>query len=186
MQTVGAQWLLVDSPNAAALVSLVQVANTLPVMLLALPGGVLADSIGAGYVYRPGILLCRRHPARRTHICRADAAGPAAGFHLRNCDRCSGAAPRLAGHHSRTCAQDAAASGDKIEMVGVNVARAGGPALAGLVIARFGVPWVFALNALSVIFLVIALLLASSVNRIASHPRALCRRAPRRRPLRLA
>src|SRR3712207_6454801 len=44
MQTVGAQWLLVDSPNAAALVSLVQAMNTLPVMLLALPGGVLADS----------------------------------------------------------------------------------------------------------------------------------------------
>ncbi len=44
MQTVGAQWLVVDAPNAAALVSLVQAANTLPVMLLALPGGVLADS----------------------------------------------------------------------------------------------------------------------------------------------
>jgi MFS family permease len=44
MQTVGAQWLLVDAPNAAALVALVQAANTLPVMLLALPGGVLADS----------------------------------------------------------------------------------------------------------------------------------------------
>src|SRR5919201_6213250 len=44
MQTVGAQWLLVDAPNAAALVSLVQTANTLPVMLLALAGGVLADS----------------------------------------------------------------------------------------------------------------------------------------------
>src|ERR671926_1298148 len=44
MQAVGAQWLLVDAPNAAALVSLVQAANTLPVMLLALPGGVLADS----------------------------------------------------------------------------------------------------------------------------------------------
>src|SRR5207249_542888 len=38
------QWLLVDAPNAAALVSLVQVANTLPLMLLSLPGGVLADS----------------------------------------------------------------------------------------------------------------------------------------------
>ena len=38
MQTVGAQWLLVDAPNAAAFVSLVSVANTLPVMLLALPG----------------------------------------------------------------------------------------------------------------------------------------------------
>ena len=44
MQTVGAQWLLVDAPNAAALVSLVQAATTLPVMLLALPGGVLADT----------------------------------------------------------------------------------------------------------------------------------------------
>ena len=44
MQTVGAQWLLVDEPNAAALVSLVQAASTLPMMLLALPGGVLADS----------------------------------------------------------------------------------------------------------------------------------------------
>jgi hypothetical protein len=44
MQTVGAQWLLVHGPNAAALVSLVQVASTLPVMLLALPAGVLADS----------------------------------------------------------------------------------------------------------------------------------------------
>src|SRR5438876_12268184 len=44
MQTVGAQWLLVDAPNAAALVALVQAANTLPVMLLALAGGVLADS----------------------------------------------------------------------------------------------------------------------------------------------
>ena len=44
METVGAQWLVVDAPNAATLVSLVQAANTLPVMLLALPGGVLADS----------------------------------------------------------------------------------------------------------------------------------------------
>jgi MFS family permease len=44
MQIVGAQWQLVDEPNVAALVSLVQAASTLPMMLLALPGGVLADS----------------------------------------------------------------------------------------------------------------------------------------------
>ena len=44
MQTLGAQWLLVDAPNAAAVVALVQVANTLPVMLLAMPAGVLADA----------------------------------------------------------------------------------------------------------------------------------------------
>src|SRR5437868_1326836 len=44
MQTVGAQWLLVSRPNAATLVSLVQTASMLPILLLALPAGVLADS----------------------------------------------------------------------------------------------------------------------------------------------
>ena len=44
MQTVGAQWLLIDEPDAATLVSLVQTASLLPMLLLALPAGVLADS----------------------------------------------------------------------------------------------------------------------------------------------
>ena len=65
MQTVGAQWLLVDEPNAAALVSLVQAAGTLPMMLLALPGGVFADSFDRrwllitvqGYLFVVALLL---------------------------------------------------------------------------------------------------------------------------------
>ena len=44
MQTVGAQWLLVGLPNAATLVALVQTADTLPDVLLALPAGALADA----------------------------------------------------------------------------------------------------------------------------------------------
>ena len=44
MQTVGAQWLLVDEPNATTLVALVQTASLMPMLLLALPAGVLADS----------------------------------------------------------------------------------------------------------------------------------------------
>jgi hypothetical protein len=43
-QTVGAQWLFVHDPNAATIVTLVQTASTLPMMLLALPAGVLADA----------------------------------------------------------------------------------------------------------------------------------------------
>ena len=43
MQTVGAQWLLVDQPNAGILVSLVQVMDTVPDLLFAVVGGVLAD-----------------------------------------------------------------------------------------------------------------------------------------------
>ena len=40
MQTVGAQWLLLDEPNATTLVALVQTMSMLPVLLLALPSGV--------------------------------------------------------------------------------------------------------------------------------------------------
>ena len=43
MQTVGAQWLLVHAAHAAILVSLVQTADMLPDVLFAIVGGVLAD-----------------------------------------------------------------------------------------------------------------------------------------------
>ena len=43
MQTVGAQWLLIDAPGAEALVAMVQVAAMLPALILALPAGALAD-----------------------------------------------------------------------------------------------------------------------------------------------
>ena len=53
MQTVGAQWLLVGRPNAATLVALVQTANMSPVLLLALPAGVLADVLDRRRLWWP-------------------------------------------------------------------------------------------------------------------------------------
>jgi MFS family permease len=160
MQTVGAQWLLVDSPNAATLVSLVQVANTLPVMLLALPGGVLADSFDRRwllftvqvYFFVVGMLLAvltfagKMPPALLLALTFAIAIGAAVQL-----PAWQATIPELV---PRTQLRAAT----RLEMVGVNVARAGGPALAGVVIASFGVPVVFALNALSVVFLTTALL----------------------------
>ena len=115
MQTVGAQWLLVDAPNAATLVSLVQAVTTLPMMLLALPGGVLADSFDRRWllIMVQAYLFVTRHPARRAHRHRPDATGPAAGLHLRPRRRWSGAAPGVAGHDARTRAQEPATSGDQ-------------------------------------------------------------------------
>ena len=45
MQTVGAQWLLVQQPNAAILVALVQTADMLPDVMFGIVGGVLADTL---------------------------------------------------------------------------------------------------------------------------------------------
>ena len=161
MQTVGAQWLLVDAPNAAALVALVQAANTLPVMLLALPGGVLADSFDRRwllftvqvYFFAVGILLAvltaagEMTPALLLAFTFALGAGIAVQL-----PGWGATVPELV---PRT--QLRAAS--RLDLVNVNLSRALGPLLAGLVIAHLGgVAVVFALNAVSVVFLAVGLL----------------------------
>src|ERR1700738_3772057 len=161
MLNAGAQWLVVDAPNAAALVSLVQAASTLPVMLLAVAGGVLADSFDRrwllltvqAYVFIVGILLAVLTAAGQMPpaLLLAFTFALAAGLALR-LPAWGATIPELV---PRT--QLRAAS--RLDLASVNVSMAIGPALAGLVIAHLGgVPVVFALNAVSVVFLAIALL----------------------------
>jgi MFS family permease len=160
MQTVGAQWLLVDASNAAVLVSLVQAANTLPVMLLALPGGVLADSFDRrwllltvqGYFLAVASLLVvltvagEMTPSLLLILTFALGAGVAVQH-----PGWQSLIPELLPR-----AQLRAAA--RLHMVSVNLARSVGPALAGFVIARASVPLVFALNAASVAFFALVLL----------------------------
>lgn len=59
MQTVGAQWLLVG--HGASLVSLVQTASLIPVLMLSLPAGVLADTLDRRrllFVSMTGLAVC--------------------------------------------------------------------------------------------------------------------------------
>jgi MFS family permease len=162
MQTVGAQWLLVDAPNAAVLVSLVQAATTLPVMMLALPGGVLADSFDRRwllfaiqvYFFVVGILLAVLTAAGQMPpallIAFTFLLGAGAAVQL----------PTWAATVPELVPRTQLRAASRLDLVSVNVSRAVGPALAGVVIAHFGgVPVVFALNAASVIFLAVALLL---------------------------
>ena len=161
MQTVGAQWLLVHEPNAATLVSLVQTAQALPVFLLALPAGVLADSFDRRWLLiavqgfqfvvagvlaaltavdamTPGLLLAL------TFALGAGAAIQAPAY--------SAVVPDLV---PRPLVHNASVLGS----VNVNIARALGPAVAGVIVASVGVAAVFALNAAS--FLVFGLILLS-------------------------
>jgi MFS family permease len=162
MQTVGAQWLLVDEPNAATLVSLVQAANTLPVMLLALPGGVLADSFDRrrllisvqAYLFVVGILLAvltaAGHMPPALLLAFTFGLGAAGAVQL----------PAWQAMMTELVPRTQLRAAARLDLVGVNLARSVGPALAGLVIARLGgVPTVFALNAASVVLLAVALVL---------------------------
>src|ERR1700736_4889893 len=148
MQTVGAQWLVVHSPNAPALVSLVQAANFLPVMLLALPGGVLADSFDRRWLLL-AVLTAAGQMSPALLLAFTFAVGAAGAVQL---PTWGATIPELV---PRTHLRAAS----RLDLVSVNASRAIGPALAGLVIAHLGgVAVVFALNAVSVVFLAIALL----------------------------
>jgi MFS family permease len=163
MQTVGAQWLLVDEPNAAALVSLVQAAGTLPMMLLALPGGVLADSFDRrwllitvqGYLFVVALLL---------GVLTAAGLMPPALLLAFTFALGVGAAVQIPAWQAmmpelvpRTQLRAAA----RLDLVSVNHANAVGPLLAGLAIAHLGgVPVAFAFKAAAAVFFALVLFFA--------------------------
>ncbi|MFI6866312.1 MFS transporter [Nocardia sp. NPDC050406] len=151
MQTVGAQWTLVGEPNAATLVSLVQTATTLPVMLLAIPSGVLADLVD-----RRRLLITAQSvmAALAAALAVLTATGHTTPLLLLTLLFLLGCGQALTGPAWQAIQPDlvprnqipaAAALGS----MGMNVGRAVGPALAGMLVALSGPTLVFALNAVS-------------------------------------
>lgn len=159
-QTTGAQWLFVNDPNAATIVSLIQTASMLPMMILSLPAGVLADafdrrslligvqvyavvvsSMLALFTYlgkMPPLLLLAFTFAVGSGMALQVATWP----------------PLI----SELVPRSHLAAATRLDMVSVNVARAAGPAIAGLIIARAGVAPVFAFTATCVTVLLGVLL----------------------------
>jgi MFS family permease len=163
METVGAQWLLVSLPHAAALVALVQVADTLPDLLLALPGGALADIFDRRWFL---IVLQTVQVAVSGALTWLTMTGAMTPALLLVFTGVLGAAGAIATPAYQALIPDivprqqlpAAAA---LAGLNVNVARAVGPAIAGLVIAKIGVGAVFLANTVSLAFLPLVL----SVNR---------------------
>lgn len=172
MQTVGAQWLLVEQHSPAAVVALVQTAAAAPVLLLALPAGVLGEFLNrrtvlvvvqalqfaivlvlagltwAGVMTPPLLLLV-------TFLLGACSAVQLPAYQAVVPDVVPGA-----------MIADAAA----LSSIGVNVARAIGPALAGLVVAQWGITAVFLANAASFAVFLGALLLWRGYRPPAGRP----------------
>jgi MFS family permease len=149
MQTVGAQWLLVDKPNAAALVSLVQTAGTLPVVLLALPAGVLADSLDRRHILIWTQLYQLAIGVLLTVLTLAGDMTPALLLTLTFALGCGVALtnPTYQAVIPELVPRPLLPSASALGSISVNLARAVGPAVAGVLVARIGVAAVFALNA---------------------------------------
>ena len=160
MQTVGAQWLLVSLPNAATLVALVQTADTLPDLLLALPGGALADIFDRRRFLIVLQVLQIIAGIGLTWLTFADQMTPPLllGFTFVLGAASALATPAYEALIPELVPRSQLSAAASLASVNINLARAVGPALAGIVIARLGVGAVFALNTVTFIFLPLALL----------------------------
>jgi MFS family permease len=151
MQTVGAQWLVVHQGDAARWVSLVQTATMLPVLLLALPSGTLADTfdrrrllltvqimlLGAGTALTVLTALDRMPPALLLAFTFLLGVGQAVTL------------PTWQAVIPEIVPRDELPSASALGAVNTNLARSAGPAVAGLLVAHIGSAAVFGLNAVS-------------------------------------
>src|SRR5215471_11607151 len=151
MQNMGAGWLMTQLMTSPLMVSLVTAASTLPVFLVILPAGALADMVD------------RRRFLLITQGWMVLASGLLGVFTL--IGFCSpwvllaftfalglGAVMNVSAWQAITTeivSPEQHASGVALNSVGFNVARAVGPALGGIVIAATSSGWAFLLNAAS-------------------------------------
>ncbi|MEU8539779.1 MFS transporter [Streptomyces sp. NPDC048717] len=159
MQTVGAQWLLVG--ESATLVTLVQTASSLPVMLLALPSGVLADRFD-----RRGVLLAAQFAMLGvstvlTVLAFTGRLTPGLLLGLTFLMGCGTAlmGPAWQAIQPELVERSQLGQAAALGAVNMNLARAAGPALGGVVVAAAGVGWVFAFNAVSYLGIAAVLIL---------------------------
>jgi predicted MFS family arabinose efflux permease len=149
MQTVGAQWLLVNQPHASILVALVQVADYLPDMLFGIVGGVLADTFDRRRLMMAVQAFLVVAGAALAGMTIAGQMPPALLLTFTFLIG-SGSVLTLPAYQALVpdlVPRNQLQSASALSSISVNVARAAGPAIAGVVIARAGVGVVFALNA---------------------------------------
>jgi MFS family permease len=149
MQTVGAQWLLVHRTHAAILVPLVQVADTLPDLLFGLVGGVLADIFDRRRLLIAVQLVMAGVCTTLTLLTRAGHMPPAL---LLAFTFVLGAGSVLTGPAYQSLIPDLVPRAEipaasSLGSININLARAVGPAIAGVLISLTGVSGVFALDA---------------------------------------
>lgn len=153
MHDVGAGWLMTSLSPSPLLVALVQAATTLPMFLLALPAGALADIVDRRRMLMAAQTLGLLAAALLAILTLFDLVTPevllAGTFMLGIAAALS--APVFQAIVPELVDKQALPDAIALNSLGVNISRAIGPALGGVIVALAGTAAVFALNAVSVV-----------------------------------
>lgn len=159
MQTVGAQWFLVETHADSVVIALVQTASLVPAVVFSLPAGALADSFdrrrlliwgsAASAVLAIGLTLISATGGLNAPVLL--------GFTLVLGIASTLTSPAWQAIQPELVPREEVVAAAALGGVTVNGARAIGPALAGVVLSLFGTSVVFGINALSFVIALVAL-----------------------------
>ena len=151
MQQVAQAWLALQLSNDAFLVGVVAAAGTLPILILSLPGGIVADryrrlrvvTIAQSLLLAEAVLLWwftwSGHITIGWLIAIALLGGIISSFEI----------PARQSLFIELVGKEHVLDALALNSSGFNFARIIGPSLAAIVIARFGIAWCFGINAFS-------------------------------------
>ena len=148
---VAAAWVMAERTGSPLMVALVQSATTVPVVLLALAAGTLADIVDRRryLLFTQGWMLLVA--ATLATLTALDLLTPPLLVGLTFAMGCGAAMamPAQAAIVSELVPRPMLASAVALNSIGINIARSLGPAIGGLIVAQLGAGWAFGLNALS-------------------------------------
>jgi MFS family permease len=148
---VAAAWVMAERTGSPLMVALVQSATTVPVVLLALVAGTLADIVDRRrfLLFTQGwMLLVAATLATLTALSMLTPPLLVALTFAMGCGAAMGM-PAQAAIVSELVPRPMLASAVALNSIGINIARSLGPAIGGLIVAQLGAGWAFGLNALS-------------------------------------
>lgn len=158
-QNVGASWLMTTLTRSPTLVALVQAATSLPMFLLSLPAGAVADVLD-----RRRLLIITQiwMTVAAFGLWAFTAAGAATPWVLLTFTFLLGLGAALNGPAWQASIPEMVPREDlpaavTLGSIGFNIARAAGPALAGVVVAASGPSVTFLVNAVSFLGVVVVL-----------------------------
>ncbi len=153
LHDVGAAWLMTTLAPSPLMVSLVQAATSLPFFVLAIPAGALADIVDRRRLLLLTQLWMLLTAAGLAFLTFADLTTPWLLLLMTVALGCGAAlnAPAWQAIVPELVPKEDLSKAIAINSIGINISRAVGPALGGLIVAAAGPAAAFGLNALSFI-----------------------------------
>ncbi len=147
MQAMAASWLMVEMTGSSFLAALVQTAVFLPMFLLSLPSGVLADTTDRRRLILSALAVQAGVVVVLALLVLAGVAGPGTLLFFTFVAGCCTAlfSPAWNSTVADTVPREEMPQAITAMSIAWNTARALGPALAGVVFAALGAGWVFAI-----------------------------------------